>query len=214
VNGPVPDPGQRSRPAVAEDERQLIAGSDERVVGRKILGGHSRLCKELVTRAGHHPEEGAPQWILREWCVHRERVLRDQRRHIGRPRGPPPGGARPDALLHGRRNGNEVERIARFIHVQLHVFLLPAVVVMVRRGKDRFTPRMIRQASKLPCTHDASRERGVIRLGDQEQVVLPVLDDHLCIMAKIANIANIEVPELPTSTNPEPARRSRIGQCI
>jgi hypothetical protein len=47
-----------------------------------------------------------------------------------------------------------------------------------------------------------------------------VLDDHLCIMAKIAkianiaNIANIEVPELPTSTNPEPARRSRIGQCI
>jgi hypothetical protein len=33
-------------------------------------------------------------------------------------------------------------------------------------------------------------------------------------IANIANIANIEVPELPTSTKPEPARRSRIGQCI
>jgi hypothetical protein len=75
--------------------------------------------------------------------------------------------------------------------VELGVFFLPAVVVMVRRGKDLFAPRMIRQASQRPRTHDAPRKGGVISLGDQEQVVLAVLDDHWSIIAKIAKGAQI-----------------------
>ena len=162
--------------------------------------------------------------------MHGQRVLRDQCRDIRRPLGPPLRSARPDALLHVRRHRDEIERLARVAHVQPGILLEPAVVVIVGRGKDGFTPRMIRQPPELPRAHDASRERCVIPLGDQEQSVLRVLDDHLddpncqncqdcqnCQNSPTVNLpmsCDFEGRPAPTWRCPEPRCQPRPFECL
>src|SRR5262245_3607564 len=71
----VPDAGQRNCPAIAEDQRELIAGANERIVAAEILRGDSRSSDQLVTCARHQAEEAAPGRVLCERPIHRQRML-------------------------------------------------------------------------------------------------------------------------------------------
>src|SRR5688572_7279037 len=82
--------------------------------------------------------------------------------------------------------------------MQLRILFQPPVVVMVRRGEDLLTSRMIRQPAEPPRAHDPPGQARVIALGDQEKSIRGLSNDH-----------TLDLSQLPTPNSQLPTRVAR-----
>src|SRR5688572_6261644 len=89
----VSKPGERRRPAVAEDQGELVPGSDERVLLIETGEVRPAAFDQVVARPGHRLEEPPPHRVLGERSMDGERVLSNQRGDGRGARGPLPGRA-------------------------------------------------------------------------------------------------------------------------
>ena len=111
-------------------------------------------------------------------AIHVQGVLRDEGRRIRRVR-QPLDAARPDLLTHRVRCVDEVEQAAGSgVDDGCHVYLGPARVVLAGGEKQPLATRMGGQPVTAPPCHDRSRQRRVVRLRDEQEMVRVGANDH------------------------------------